>query len=88
MSAIAGPLKTICQVSKLACDALTPMVRAFYTSINASVDGEGAKLKADASVFTIADGIVQHLLVEYLFTGKQVIICTLYLVGVYKYIEE
>jgi len=41
------------------------MVLAFYSAIT----GETAKLKSDASVFTIADGIVQHLLVDHLFTG-------------------
>lgn len=41
------------------------MVLSFYSAIT----GDTAKLKADASVFTIADGIVQHLLVNHLFTG-------------------
>lgn len=41
------------------------MVLAFYSAIT----GETAKLKSDASVFTIADGIVQHLLVDHLFKG-------------------
>ncbi len=60
-------LQSLCQVSKKACDHLTPMVVAFYQSIT----GETAKLKADASVFTIADGIVQHLLINFLFRGDK-----------------
>lgn len=42
------------------------MVVQFYNAIN----GETSKLKADKSVFTIADGIVQHLLVHSLFGNK------------------
>ena len=38
----------------------------FYNAIN----GETSKLKADKSVFTIADGIVQHLLVNSLYGDK------------------
>ena len=58
-------LTNLCRVSTRACVALSPMVLAFYSAIT----GETAKLKSDASVFTIADGIVQHLLVDHLFTG-------------------
>jgi len=56
-------LENVCMVSKEACDIMTPMVRQFYYALN----GETSKLKDDKSVFTIADGIVQHLLVENLF---------------------
>jgi len=45
---------------------MAPMILHFYSTIN----GETAKLKADASVFTIADGIVQALLQNHLFCGK------------------
>ena len=68
MSAFAsasGPLGRLLQTSKLACDALRPMVGQFYSAMNS----ETSKMKADASVFTIADGLVQHLLVEHLFSG-------------------
>ena len=68
MSAFAGstgPLTKLLRVTKNACDVLTPMVVSFYQAIN----GETSKLKADASVFTIADGMVQHLLIENLFHG-------------------
>lgn len=62
-----GKLQLLCSVSTRACAVLSPMVVAFYTSIT----GETAKLKADASVFTIADGIVQHMLTNYLFSGEK-----------------
>lgn len=62
-----GPLKSLLATTKFACDALKPMVSMFYSAINSDT----SKMKADASVFTIADGLVQHLLVEHLFTrGK------------------
>jgi len=60
-----GPLGRLLGISKEACDVLKPMVCMFYSAIN----GETSKMKADASVFTIADGLVQHLLVEHLFSG-------------------
>ncbi len=59
--------ENLCKTSKSACDVLAPMVLAFYQSIT----GETAKLKSDASVFTIADGIVQHLLINFLFNGDK-----------------
>lgn len=64
-----GTLKDLCQISKDACDILTPMVRAFYQKCSDSFGT--AKLKNDATFFTIADGIVQHLLVEYLLSGNK-----------------
>lgn len=62
-----GRLERICKVTKRACDHMAPMVVAFYQSIT----GETAKLKSDASYFTIADGIVQHLLINFLFAGNK-----------------
>jgi 3'-phosphoadenosine 5'-phosphosulfate (PAPS) 3'-phosphatase len=59
-----GPL---CLVCREACDVMAPMISLFYTAIN----GKTSKLKADASVFTIADGIVQHLLIDHLFAGSK-----------------
>ncbi len=61
----AARLEVLSNISKSACDALAPMIVSFYTAINS----ETAKLKADASVFTIADGIVQHMLTNFLFSG-------------------
>ena len=62
-----GPLGRLVLTTKSACDVLKPMISQFYSAINS----ETSKLKADASVFTIADGLVQHLLVEHLFSGNK-----------------
>lgn len=64
-----GSLKDLCQISKDACDILTPMVRAFYQKCSAAFGT--SKLKSDATFFSIADGIVQHLVVEHLFAGNK-----------------
>ena len=69
MSATTGdgqPLTQLLQASKEACDSIGIMVRRFYKAINS----ETSTLKDDKSVFTIADGIVQELLTEYLYTGS------------------
>ena len=58
-----GSLQHLCSVSQRACELLTPMVQSFYSALNSST----SMLKEDKSVFTIADGTVQHLLVEHLF---------------------
>ena len=63
------PLTDLCQISKEACDAVTPMLLAFYEKIADQRHGGASKLKADATYFTIADGIVQHMMIEYLFAG-------------------
>lgn len=42
------------------------MIRLFYGAMNS----EASKIKADKSIFTITDGIVQHMLAEHLFKGK------------------
>lgn len=62
-----GSLKALLLTSREACECLAPMVRAFYASMNSEV----SKLKADKSAFTIADGIVQHLLTCHLFCGDK-----------------
>eukprot|EP00596_Hydrurales_sp_CCMP1899_P008664 CAMPEP_0119043524 /NCGR_PEP_ID=MMETSP1177-20130426/23055_1 /TAXON_ID=2985 /ORGANISM="Ochromonas sp, Strain CCMP1899" /LENGTH=365 /DNA_ID=CAMNT_0007011809 /DNA_START=166 /DNA_END=1263 /DNA_ORIENTATION=+ len=65
-----SPIKTLgplCLVCKEACDVMAPMISTFYTAIN----HETSKLKADKSVFTIADGIVQHVLINHLFAGQK-----------------
>lgn len=59
-------LQRLLSVCKLACDVVSPMVNIFYHALNS----ETSKLKADASVFTIADGIVQNLFVNYLYKNK------------------
>ena len=65
----AGPLETLCKATLDACEALTPTISSLYDSINSSESKKGAKTKADNSAFTIADGLVQHLLIEELFDG-------------------
>ncbi len=55
------------QISKTACDKMEPLVRSLYGAMNS----ETSKLKSDASVFTITDGIVQYLLSEHLFDPKK-----------------
>jgi hypothetical protein len=60
-------LTKLCHITRNACEILSPMINTFYGAINS----ETAKLKADASVFTIADGVVQHLLKDHLFGGAK-----------------
>eukprot|EP01031_Cornospumella_fuschlensis_P012041 gene12041-14724_t len=63
----AGRLTRLCKISHAACSALAPFVLSCYNTINS----ETAKLKADNSFFTIADGTVQHLLANHLFGGNK-----------------
>ena len=58
---------SLVQVSKTACDKMAPLIRTLYGAMNS----ETSKLKSDASVFTIADGLVQHLLTVHLFDPKK-----------------
>ena len=48
---------------------MQPMLAAFYAKISEDRHGGASKLKSDATYFTIADGVVQHLFIEHLFTG-------------------
>lgn len=59
-----GPLSSLCDTTKRACFALTPLVKAFYDSLTDS----STSTKNDSSDFTIADGILQSLLTNYLFS--------------------
>ena len=61
-----GDLQSLCVISKKACQIMTPMVQTFYKHCN-GINSDGVQLKADKSVFTIADGIVQTLLINFLF---------------------
>jgi len=65
------PLQDLCQISKEACDAVTPMLKAFYEKISDQRHGGSSKLKSDATYFTIADGIVQHMFINHLFKGNK-----------------
>ena len=62
-------LKEVCEVTHEACDVLQPMIKAFYAKCNESYGT--AKLKQDATFFSIADGIVQHLMVNYFLAGNK-----------------
>lgn len=62
-------LKALCEVTHEACEVMQPMVKAFYAKCNESFGT--AKLKQDATFFSIADGIVQHLMVEYFLAGNK-----------------
>jgi len=70
-TASSTPLQDLCQISKEACDAVTPMLRAFYEKISDQRHGGSSKLKSDATYFTIADGIVQHMFIQHLFAGNK-----------------
>jgi 3'-phosphoadenosine 5'-phosphosulfate (PAPS) 3'-phosphatase len=72
-------LQDLCSISKEACMIVTPMLKAFYAKMHADEPGQGseyfedrtAKLKADATYFSIADGIVQHMFIDFLFAGNK-----------------
>lgn len=67
-------LTELCHITKEACDIVSPMLSKFYKSIRIGANGAEeatAKFKSDATFFTIADGIVQHLFIEYLFAGDK-----------------
>ena len=66
-----GSLTTLCEISKEACDAVEPMLKAFYAKITSGDAGDATKKKADATFFTIADGILQNMFVEHLFAGSK-----------------
>jgi len=69
---MASTLTDLCEISKEACEAVSPMLQAFYKEIRiAAGEDSTAKLKSDATFFTIADGIVQHMFIEYLFAGNK-----------------
>jgi 3'(2'), 5'-bisphosphate nucleotidase len=66
------PLTELVDVTKQACEAVTPMLLAFYDKIRSGEAKDTAtKLKNDATYFSIADGIVQHMFIEYLFKGNK-----------------
>jgi fructose-1,6-bisphosphatase/inositol monophosphatase family enzyme len=62
-------LKELCELTHEACEVMQPLIKAFYAKCNESFGT--AKLKADATFFSIADGIVQHLMVEYFLAGNK-----------------
>ena len=67
-----GRLTQLCEISRDACTAVSPMLAAFYKKIRfAAGDSSTAKLKSDSTFFSIADGIVQHMFIQYLFAGNK-----------------
>jgi 3'-phosphoadenosine 5'-phosphosulfate (PAPS) 3'-phosphatase len=66
MAAFTETLQDLCKITLETCHELALLIRPFYESIGS----ETAKLKSDKSVFTIADGIVQHLLIQSFFHQK------------------
>eukprot|EP01036_Dinobryon_divergens_P041656 gene41656-55237_t len=76
---VATPLHDICEISREACEIVTPMLQAFYAKISGPINAMGsdyftdltAKLKADATYFSIADGVVQHMFIDFLFAGNK-----------------
>jgi hypothetical protein len=60
--AASKPLTRLLVVSKQACDAMSKMICAFYGHLNSGEGDSLMTMKKDKSVFTVADGIVQHLL--------------------------
>jgi len=69
-SAGGASLTELVKITKQACDILQPMIQKFYDKINGQ-SGDMTKKKADASYFTIVDGVVQHLIINYLFRGNK-----------------
>ena len=54
------PLTELCEITKEACDAVAPMLKALYEQIKIGTGtSDTASFKSDATFFTIADGIVQ-----------------------------
>ena len=61
-----GTLADLVSITHDACDILAPMIKKFYDKM-AESKATNQKLKADATYFTIVDGIVQKLIVDSLF---------------------
>lgn len=61
--------RQLVEICKEACDTISPLIRKFYAAISADKSNL-QNIKKDESVFTIADGIVQNLLVDHLFRDK------------------
>lgn len=72
MAASDKPLTELCEITKEACEAVAPMLNELYSQIKIGTGtSDTAAFKSDATFFTIADGIVQHMFIEYLFAGNK-----------------
>ena len=58
---MSGSLSELCLISKEACEILSELITPLYLTLNSST----LKEKKDKSIFTIADGLVQYLLIEF-----------------------
>jgi len=66
-----GSLERLCSVSLRACQLMNPLILSIYHQLECESDSNAGvvqKLKQDNSAFTIADGLVQRLLVEILYS--------------------
>lgn len=71
-----GSLERLCSISLRACQLMNPLISSIYQQIVCSNQTEGTspekstmkKLKEDKSAFTVADGLVQRLLIRVLFS--------------------
>ena len=70
-SAGGASLTELVKITKQAADILQPMIQRFYDKINGPSEIGAVKKKADATYFTIVDGVVQHLIINYLFRGNK-----------------
>jgi len=68
-----GPLESLCSISLRACDLMTPLITSIYDELILSASSSGSddvkKVKNDNTAFTIADGTVQRLLMNCLFSN-------------------
>lgn len=67
------PQETKCRVRNLFCfKCAHDSISALYSQIKIGTGtSDTAAFKSDATFFTIADGIVQHMFIEYLFAGDK-----------------
>ena len=68
-----GSLERLCSISLRACQLMNPLISAIYEqlleSLNNSSEDSIATVKSDNSAFTIADGLVQRLLIQVLYAN-------------------
>ena len=62
-----GSLERLCSISLRACQLMNPLISAIYEQLISSNKNDMTTVKADNSAFTIADGLVQRLLIDELF---------------------
>eukprot|EP00978_Attheya_sp_CCMP212_P002146 scaffold4416_cov63-Attheya_sp.AAC.1 len=66
------PLAELCEITKEACDVVSPLLKEMYSHIKIGTGTSNTTaFKSDATFFTIIDGIIQHMFIEYLFAGDK-----------------